>query len=233
MLGALLLVAVMKIDLSSNVREVIGDVDLLFNDQVPFAMAKALTDTAGLVVQAMPAALEDALAKPVEFTKRGFYVQPARKDDLVAVVGAKDAQARYLGFQIEGGSRKPSRKALRLPAKVELDAYGNLPKGLIKQLVARAKAGKRATKGQAAKFGVSQQDSLFYGDPGGGRPAGLYQRVKDGARRSKLVPLVVFPQQDATYSPRFDFAGAATQVVDDRFEGALSATMRQAIASAK
>jgi hypothetical protein len=222
----------MKIDLSSNVRDVVGDVDLLFNDQVPFAIAKALTDTARQISAAMPAELESALDRPIDFTRRGFYVQPARKTDPQAVVGVKDVQARYLGYQIEGGSRKPTRKALRLPAKVELDGYGNMPKGLVKQLIARAKQGKRATKSQAARFGVSQEDALFYGDPGGGKPPGIYQRIHTGARR-QLVPVVVFPQQEAAYSPRFDFGGAAGRVAEQRFEAALDAAMEQAIATKK
>lgn len=223
----------MRIDLQSNLRDVIPVIDQLFSTQVPFAAAKALTDTARLVAAAMPDALAQDLDRPVEFTKRGFYVTPARKDNLQAVVGVKDKQAQYLGFQIEGGERKPTRVALRLPAQVQLDQYGNIPAGLIRSLIARAQTGKRTTKAQSKRFGVSQANELFYGEPGDGRPAGIYQRLADGASRHKLVPIIVFPRRSANYKPRFDFEGIALKVVDREFGSALEAAWRFAGATAK
>lgn len=224
----------MKVDLSSNVREVISAVDLLFNKQVPFAVAKALTDTARLVAEALPSALQQDLDRPTAFTTRGFYVTPARKDQtpVKAVVGVKDKQAQYLGFQIEGGERKPTRVALRLPTSVDLDQFGNVPSGLIRQLIARAKAGRRATKTQARRFGVSQELDLFYGEPGDGRPAGIYKRVGTAARH-QLVPLIVMPKRSATYRPRFDFTGHALRVVERQFEQQLDAALAHAMETAR
>jgi hypothetical protein len=218
----------MRIDLSHNLREVASGFDLMFNDQVPFALAKALTVTARAISAQMPGALEEEFDRPTEFTKRGWYVTPARKDSLESVVGPKEAQAAYLGYQIEGGQRQPRRVALRLPSEVQLDAHGNVPKGLIKQLVARAQAGRRATKSQAKRFGVSQEDALFYGQPSGDRPAGIYQRAK-----GRLVPLVVFPRQPAEYEARFDFTGKATQVADAEFGPAFEAALAAAMATAR
>lgn len=218
----------MQMNLSSNVREVISDMDLLFNDQVPFALAKAMTETARAVSDAMPGRMDQDFDRPTEFTKRGFYVQPARKDQLEATVGVKDRQAEYLGFQIEGGERKPKRVALRLPAKVQLDQYGNIPSGLIKQLIARAAKGKRATKAQARRFGVSQENELFYGEPGRGRPAGIYQRTQ-----GKLLPLVLFPKMSAQYEARFDFVAEAVRVVEATFSDALDRAWSFAKATAR
>lgn len=60
------------------------------------------------------------------------------------MVGVKDRQAQYLACQGEGGTRAPARQALRLPSVVDRNESGNLPAGLIRQLVARAGAGRRA-----------------------------------------------------------------------------------------
>lgn len=207
----------MRIDLSSNLREVIPVMDRLLSDQVPFAVAKTLTDVAKAVADEMPKAVEQDLDKPTPFTRQGFYMQGARKDHLQAVVGVKDRQATYLRYQIEGGERQPQRKALRLPAQVQLDAFGNMPKGLVRQLIARAKAGRRATKAQASRFGVSQHLDLFYGEPGDGRPAGIYKRVVIGPTQHQLVPVIVFPSRSAHYEPRFDFERRALQVVGREF----------------
>lgn len=223
----------MQVDLRSNIAEVISWTDRLFSDQVPFAVAKSLTETGKAIVNAMPAAVEADFDRPVEFTKQGFFLTPARKDSLEATVGIKDRQAQYLGFQVEGGERKPRMVALRLPAQVQLNAYGNVPSGLIRQLIARAKAGRRATKSQSRRFGVSQQVELFYGDPGDGRPAGIYQREQLGTKRQRLVPVIVFPRQAANYRPRFDFTGRSLAITDREFGGALDRNWQAAVATAR
>ena len=222
----------MRIDLSDNIDDVLGWTARL-NPQFEFAAAKALTDTVRQVQQGMPAQAEADLDKPVAFTKSGFYIVPARKDRLVAEVGAKDRQAQYLWWQVEGGARAPQRKALRLPSVVQLNEHGNVPAGLIRQLVARAKAGKRATRTQARRFGVSQELDLFYGEPGDGRPAGIYKRVVLSATKHRLIPIIVFPQQSARYTKRLDFYGFSGRVFDRNFDRNLDAAHRLAQATAR
>lgn len=220
------------LSVKSNIDEVLRFTDR-FHRQFPFAVASALTASVKAAQQAMPAELEHDLDDPTPFTKGGFYITPARKDTLVAAVGVKDRQAEYLRYQVEGGARAPKRKALRLPTAVELNQYGNVPAGLIRQLVARAKAGKRATKTQARRFGVSQQVDLFYGEPGDGRPAGIYKRVPISSTVHRLVPLIVFPKRSARYEKRFDFHETARRVVLKTFEPALRSAWARALATAR
>ena len=222
----------MRVDVTSNIDQVLAETARL-HPQWRFACAKALTDTVRLIQGAMPAQLESALDRPTQFTKGGFFIQPARKDTLTAAVGVKDRQAQYLAYQIEGGTRAPSKQALRLPSVVDLNESGNLPTGLIRQLITRAKAGRGATKRQAQRFGVSGAVTLFYGEPGDGRPAGIYKRVPVGAGREHLVPVVVFPQQSAQYERRFDFYGVAERLTAGEFEGALDRAWQQALATAR
>lgn len=220
------------LSVKSNIDEVLSFTDRL-NRNFAFAVAASLTDSVKAAQAAMPAQLEQDLDDPTPFTKTGFYVTPARKDNLVAEVGAKRVQDEYLRYQAQGGERQPKRKALRLPTAVELNQYGNLPAGTIKQLIARAQAGRRATKGQALRFGVSQKVDLFYGDPQDDRPAGIYKRVPTGSGGTRLVPLVVFPQQPARYQARFDFEGAARREVLRTFTSALRRRWQQALATSR
>jgi hypothetical protein len=222
----------MRIDLKGNIDVVVRD-SMKLHPQFRFAAAKALTDVVGMVRSAMPSELESALDKPTQFTKGGFYVQPARKDNLEATVGVKDKQAEYMQYQVDGGERAPKKAALRLPSVVELDAAGNLPPGTIKRLIQRAQAGKRATKAQGKRFGVSTQVDLFYGEPGDGRPAGIYKRVPIGGGQTRLVPLVVFPKRSAHYTRRFDFDGIAERIVTRNFSAALDSAWAQALATAR
>jgi hypothetical protein len=222
----------MRVDVSSNIYQVLTDAARM-HPQWQFACAKALTDTVKLVQAVMPAFTESALDRPTTFTKTGFYIQPARKDQLVAAVGIKDRQVEYLAYQVEGGVRSPSRMALRLPSVVGLNEYGNLPFGTVRQLVARARAGRRATKRQSQRFGVSSAADLFYGEPGDGRPVGIYKRVSLGAGRQQLVPIVVFPKQPAHYEPRLDFYGEAQRIVEREFDGVLDRAWQSALSTAR
>ena len=117
---------------------------------------------------------------------------------------------------------------------MQLDAQGNIPAGLIKSLIARARAGKRATAAQSRRFGVSQGLSLFYGEPGDGRPAGIYQRVVLSANRHALLPIVVFPKQVAKYSARrLDFYGFAHDMATREFPPAMVRGWRRALSTAR
>jgi hypothetical protein len=222
----------MHINLSSNIAQVIRGADR-FSSQVPFAVASALTATAKEIQREMPSELQRDLDKPTDFTQRGFYIEPARKERLQASVGVKAAQAEYLRYQVQGGVRPPKRKALRLPSVVQLDSHGNMPAGLVRQLVTRAKAGKRATKAQARRFGVSQAVDLFYGEPGDGRPAGIYKRVVTSSTVHRLVPVVVMPKQSARYERRFDFYAKAKRTAERVFVARLDQAWRRALATAR
>ncbi len=217
----------MRISLTSNVDAVLGEVRRL-HPQWKFAAALALTRAAAATRAELPAVVEAVLDRPTPFTRAAFAFTPARKDRLEASVYIRPIQAEYLRYQVEGGTRRPKRIALRLPAVVDLTEHGNLPAGLIRALVARARAGKRATKSQARRFGVSSAADLFYGDPGQGRPAGIYKRVPAGAGRERLVPVVVFPRRSAVYQARFDFYAEA----GFRFEPAFPAELERAWADA-
>lgn len=221
------------LNLSHNVKEVLG-FTARFDAQFRFAVAKSLTDVARAAAAAMPAEAKRDLEEPTPFTLRGFFSTRADKATLRADVGVKDLQAEYLRYQIEGGQRRPKKKALRLPADVQLDSFGNMPKGLVANLVARAKAGKRATKAQSAKFGVSRKVELFYGEPQGtGQPAGIYKRVHAGTKVERLIPVVVFPQRSAKYRKRFDFYAVAERTVKREFEPLLRKAWVQAKATAR
>lgn len=201
-------------------------------EQVPYATAVALTNTAKDCSVALSDELPKYLDNPTPFTMRAFAIQRAEKSTLRAKVFTRDAQGRYLKWQVEGGDRAPSRKLQRLPGDIALNAYGNLPAGEIKRLVALAKAGKRVSKARGAKVGVSSKVDLFYGDPGNGRAVGIYKRIVKGDQEF-LVPLVIMPQGPVKYRPRFPaeriVRETAARVFPERFRAAL----RLAISTAK
>ena len=204
--------------------------------QVRFATARALTATAKKIQEGMPAELERALDKPTDFTKRGTFLKAATKDSLTAIVGFKDRQASYLKWQVEGGVRTPNKKALKLPSAIKLDAHGNIPKGIIKQLIAVARKEGKVGKRTSRRIQVSSKLELFYGDPKdvGARkfPPGIYKIVKQGTR-GQLVPLIVFPAVSAKYKPRLNLQRFAQGVVDREWQQQFDVAMRNALSTAR
>jgi hypothetical protein len=207
--------------------------------QVKFATAVALTRTAQKVRDAMPAVMDRELDRPTPFTKRGMFVTAARKDNLQAVVGFMDRQAGYLKYQIAGGTRTPTARGIKLPGNIELNSFGNIPKGLIDKLKASAQDGSLG-RGIAKKLGVGNRRKgaapiqLFFGKPTGRgwakAPMGIWRRVPGSP--GKLVPVIVFEDTPAHYKPRFNFERAALGVVrrewDRQFATAFDEAMRSA-----
>lgn len=218
----------MQINVTSNLRQVAGSIAAM-GKQARFAAAVALTRTAKDVQAAVPAELDRALDRPTEFTKRGTYVVAARRDRLQAEVGFRQIQARYMRLQIEGGTYNPKEGGIKLPGNIQLNAFGNIPRGLVGKLKAAAKDGSLGTAvakrlnvaGNRRKGAAPIQ--LFYGQPTGkgweNAPVGIWRRIPPATPggKGKLVPVVVFDQKPARYRARFNFQGLAQQTVDRRF----------------
>lgn len=226
------------LDVSHNVREVLSFTDRL-SDQYAFAVASSLTQSVKTVQAEMPGVMTQQLDRPTEFTRRGFFIQSARKDKLLAVVGVKDAQAKYLQFQIYGGDRYPTRKALKLPGQVQLDASGNIPRAELRRLIAEAKRVRKNSRRSKAGYtsNTGRSKGVFYGKPANrpDLPPGIYRRVEAGEDKASrfLQPLVLFPAQAAHYEERFDFHGAARRIVLRDFDRTLARNFARAKATAR
>lgn len=226
------------LNVSHNVREVLSFTDRL-SDQYGFAVASALTQTVKTVQAEMPAEIERQLDRPTQFTKRGFFIQAARKDKLLAVVGVKDVQAKYLQYQIYGGDRYPTRKALKLPGQVQLDESGNIPRAELRRLIAEAKRVRKNSRRSKAGYTsyTGSTKGVFYGKPANrpDLPPGIYRRVEAGedTKSRFLQPLVLFPAQPAHYQERFDFHGISRRIVLRDFDRNLSRAMARAKATAR
>ncbi len=201
--------------------------------QVAYAASKALNATGKKVADAMPAEIEKAIDKPTPFTKKGVRVlKYANKGNLEAVVGFAPAQARYMQWQIEGGTRQPGPAGLKIPAAINLDAFGNIPKGVIGKLIAAARKEKNLAKATARRVKVSNKVELFYGDPtdqkGKPWPRGIY-KIANG----QLIPLVLFPVKAARYRPRFDYPRIAAAIVEKEWPRQFEIALAQALRTAR
>ncbi len=109
--------------------------------QIPFTVAVAVNDLAFQAMRAENGAISDIFAHPRPFTTRATQVKKATKANLTAEVSLRDQQAKYLTPYETGGlhaiSAKDGAGDLLVPADGKTDAYGQIPRGLIKRLMAR------------------------------------------------------------------------------------------------
>lgn len=162
------------------------------------------------------AAVTDVRGTPIAYRDLGPGETPAGK---------------YLQPQIEGGTRRLKRLEVALQAEgalprgwlvvpgqgANLDAYGNVSRGQIVQVLSQLRiqlvAGTTRNMSQAARRQITAQRKaggrFFVIRPGEGRgQPGIYQREFAGRN---ITPVFVFVKS-ATYRRRFDFDGLAQRL---------------------
>lgn len=202
------------LSIKDNIDEIERSLSDFARNQLPFALAMTLNDTAADAKIAEDRAIERDLDQPTPFTKRANYVRRASKRKLVSEVGVKTVQARYLGYQARGGVRTPKGRALVIPVNQRKNRYGNMPKGAVKRLAA-------AKNVFVAGRGKKRAGHL--------RP-GIYKRTGRGGKDLKLM--VAFEDR-ARYTERLRYERTAQitgeAVVADHF----ARRFRQAIETAR
>jgi hypothetical protein len=215
--------------------------------QVRFATRVALTRTAKAAAEAEVREMRDVFRSPTPYTLNSVYVMPATSTRLEAEVKLKDdatkavPASKFLAAQVSGGQRglKRFERALTaagvmpvgyraVPGKgAKLDAYGNMSRGQIVQILAFFRAfpemGYKANmtdKGKARLARGSKRVQgfvYFVGSPGDRLPLGVYQRVSfHGGTAIKPVLLFV---RSAVYQHVFDFQYVVEQTVKTEFAG--------------
>lgn len=209
-------------------------------NQVPFALATALTKTAQHAKRSIEAEMPRAFDTPTRWTLNSLRLQPARKTTLQAVVAVKDKVARgnpalfWLSPEVEGGSRgdKRAEMALKtaglLPSGMQvvpgrgakLNRFGNMTKGAISKAVVGAQISeeKQAQDGRTKYFVMRKA----------GRPIGIAARFS----KSRMDMVMAFVSS-ASYQTRLDFYGVGQKTVDRTFSAEVTKSLEQAIRTAK
>ncbi len=138
-----------------GIEELIKDIDDKHRNQIPYALAKALTKVVQELKENVIKDMRRVFDRPTPWTLGGVYYKSATKKNLESKVWFKDEAgngtptAKYLTPQVFGGGRNVKRfeAALRragvLPSNMyaipgtdaELDAYGNMSRGQIVKIL--------------------------------------------------------------------------------------------------
>lgn len=251
----------MKISVKVDISGLERRLQRLANEQVPFAMAKALTATAKLVVEAEKREMRDVFDRPRQNTLNSLYIKSASKQRLVAVVGIKDfagkgvAASKYLAAQIKGGNRRLKRfeKALQIVGVMphgfvavpgdaaKIDGDGNMEGGQIVQILSFFKAfpemGYRANMTPKGRKALAKDKkshkgfSYFVGQPGDRLPFGIWQRFSFYGG-SAIKPVIMFVPY-ANYEANFDFYYVARKTAEREFPKQFKIALADAIGTAR
>jgi len=249
-----------KISVKSDLEATISQWTRIAGDQMPFATALALTRTAQAAKAEIERQLPSLISSPTPYTMRGFRLYRATKTKLYAEVDFRIAAGRgthgrdYLSPIVYGGERKlkaferslqrtgllPSGFAAVPGSAAKLDAYGNMSRGQIGQILSYFKAfgeqgysanmtaKRKAALAMGSKRTGARGISYFVGRPGGGKlPNGVWQKTSFGELGSALKPIIIFVPKP-TYRKQLDVPGIAQRVIKERFASELSKAVAEA-----
>ena len=239
------------LSVTSNVKQALQRLSAT-RVNIPLATAKALTFTARDVQAAEKTEMSRVFDRPTPFTFNSLYMRGATPSTLEARVYFKDLRAssknqgrpeqHYLEPQVYGGTRSAKlfeiylRKAGVLPASMyampgrgaKLDAYGNMARGQITQILSALNAAEHSSgyfANRSKRLGARANKvtaRIFAGRPHPGMPLGVWMR--DGA---KLRSLLVFTRAPH-YKVRLKFYDLANAIGARELPAHLDRAMRSA-----
>ena len=127
----------MKLNIKTDIKPINKKLTSLQKKQIPFATSVAINKTAFQTRKQLQKDMDTTFRKGATgFTKKGVFVKPSHKTNLVGNVYILKEQAKYLEKQVFGGVRRESF-AIPIPFRnrVGLTNQGNLTKAKFKSLV--------------------------------------------------------------------------------------------------
>ena len=197
--------------ITSNIKAIMKGMSDLDKEQIPFAISKALNDTAFQAKDALVAQMKQKLDNPTPFTLRAVRIKKATKHKQYAYVYINDTQAEYLDNMYFGGVKTPKKKAIVVPTKdVRLNKYGNLTKNKVKNLLKNPNYFSGTVRGK------------------GGTRSGIFRRYKNGT-----VKQVIMWKASKQEKKRLEFRKTIAGVVEHRFDSNFNKALEFAIRTAR
>jgi hypothetical protein len=194
--------------MSCDISQVLAWADDLVKNQLPFAVARALTLTAKDAQSAIQAQMPGRFTIRNTWSQRGIVVQPASKTSfpLMSAVFVGDIW-NYLFLQESGGVKTGRSGSVAVPEDIRTSPTQILRDSL------RPKA-------------LMQRKDVFIKDLGGGNRA-IYQRLPGHAL--KLLYVLI---PDASIKPRLGLVETAQQIGQQRWAINFQASLVVALATA-
>lgn len=243
-----------KLEGIENVQRMLSNA----SKQVSFAASVAINSTAKQIEAEQRKAMGSTFDRPKPATVKATYVERSTKQNLNAVVGIKDMSrgvpaAEYLHPNVQGGSRAYKRSEYMLnragilpngmytvPGKgAKLDAYGNMSRGQINQILSYFRTFGNSSLNTARmnmtakrRTGMAKRRTDYFVVPVADRKTklypGIWQRMGDDA----ITPVLMFVSKP-TYRAIYNFGEIAEKVVRRTFQAEFDKALVMALRTAK
>lgn len=208
----------MYINIKVDIKDAVKDLDNIQKKQIPYATSQTLNSLAFELSKKGKTGVIGKKTKEVfkkksgstgatQFTTKNFFYDKSTKRDLTAYVFWDESNADYMRFMVQGGTRFPTKRAIRVAtkhSKRHLDAFGNFKKGALDDM-------------------LSDKAKFFKGVPKGsrGRDEGIWERYgrKNKKGTGQKIRMVAAFTSSATYKPMFPFGSFVEGYVFSRNDG--------------
>ena len=211
----------MEISVKTDIKAATRWLTSIQKKQVPYATSQALNDTAFDARKAVQVQLPRKLNKPTPWTIRGVRVNKSSKRHLTSSVYFSADRAKYMKFQIDGGTRRtPAGGTIVMPKEIKQNKYGNIPRGKIRKLLQRPDTFIGTIKGIP---GVWQRGHIS-------KSGKFSARTKSRASNIRLLARF---EDEATYTPRFPMRKIVTGVARSKFKRHFNQRLAAALRTAR
>lgn len=230
--------------------------------QLPFAMQRALNDTAWQTRQEWSDVMTKVFDRPTPLTRRAVLFRKATRDRLSADVFIRDEAfkgtppSKYLEAQVMGGARRQTGKERKLVgagllpaghfvvpgAGAQLDAYGNLSLGQVNRILSQigAQGDSTANESEASRGRRVRREGkktgyttqFFALKKSRGRLAAGIYQRVQLGRLGSAVRSIMRFVRNVRYRPRYQIYNLAQRIFDRRFPENFQRAMADAVAKA-
>lgn len=253
----------LQYDVRTDLKDALKMLDGLQKDQIPFATAYALTQTAKAAQSDVESVIRQVFNAPTPYTQKAVFVRPATKKRLTAEVKLKDTSVkgvpavRYLIYHISGGSRGTKgfeelllRQGLMLPGQyavptraASLDAYGNVPRAKLNSILSQLQASRDvlaretpASKARAMKRRKRRVTRYFVAQTGRAATKHLKPGIYERVGfgfGDAIRPVFIFTERPPKYRKRFPFYETIDKTVQRELVPRFEEGFRVAAATAR
>lgn len=208
----------MPIDISvrADIAGITKALSALAEKQIPFATAMAINDVGKQVQAAERANIKETFPTATPFTVNSVGMIRASKGVPRAIIFVKDIAAGYLEPYEDGGRHMLNSRALLNPKDINLNQYGNIPKGKLASLRGRADVFIGGIKGK-----------------GGATVNGVWQRIPAAKGVPATLKLIIRFGDALPVKERLHYRSKAQNIVSRGIGPAFERAMAKAMATAR
>ncbi len=244
----------MQINIKTNFNQVIKNLDQRFKKQIPYATKETLNVMAESVQRVVISEMKTKFDRPTPYVLKSTRIQYARVNRLSAMIKIKDDMlgkskplAESLIHEFSGGARVRSRLEYWLqnagyigrteyvaPGQgAKLDAYGNISKGQIQQVLSQLRAGPDAASYRTGSARSKSKRAVagYFWSRGGKLKRGVWQRI-NFAQGSAVKPILIVISSPR-YQQRINFDAIARKIISRDFNGEFTKQFNKAMSTAR